>query len=91
MSISPWAHYESVSAVEWGAGAESLWLQNHVNRMDECGISGGTPMESSGSISANGPVAGSVVPPCKAHVKLDVPLVLVTGSGSFYNFCAISF
>eukprot|EP01043_Picozoa_sp_COSAG02_P019247 COSAG02_NODE_920_length_15934_cov_11.363751_8_plen_978_part_00 len=33
LSLSPWAHYETVSAVEWGAGKQSLWMQNHVNRV----------------------------------------------------------
>lgn len=33
LSLSPWAHYDTVSAVEWGAGEQSLWMQNHVNRV----------------------------------------------------------
>jgi hypothetical protein len=85
ISISTWAHYESVSAVEWGSGANSLWIQNHVNRMSECGVSGGTPLVISlpaGSSSED----LATIPPCRGHVKINVPLVRVTGSGSFYNF-----
>lgn len=33
LSLSTWAHYDTVSAVEWGAGEQSLWMQNHVNRV----------------------------------------------------------
>lgn len=33
LSLSPWAHYDTVTAVEWGAGEQSLWIQNHVNRV----------------------------------------------------------
>ena len=33
VSLTPWAHYDTVSAVEWGAGKQSLWMQNHVNRV----------------------------------------------------------
>ena len=84
MSITPWAHYATVSAVEWGAdedGTDSIWMQNHVNRLTECGRSGGSPFEEQGLLGAG------AIPPCKMHVKMDVPLVLVTGGGSFYNFC----
>ena len=84
MSITPWAHYATVSAVEWGAdedGTDSIWMQNHVNRLTECGRSGGSPFEEQGLLGAG------AIPPCKMHVTMDVPLVLVTGAGSFYNFC----
>ena len=97
ISISPWAHYDAVSAVEWGGGVDSVWMQNHVNRMDECGISGGTPLVTASASAAaadidndiiSTPSSGldSIIPLCKMHVKLDMPLVLVTGAGSFYNF-----
>jgi hypothetical protein len=92
ISVSTWAHYDSVSAVEWGAGTGSVWMQIHVNRMDECGISGGTPLASMNATSTRATrraVAGRLldpIPECKPHVRISIPLVLVTGSGSFYNF-----
>ena len=162
LSISTWAHYAGVTAVEWGAGVGSLWYQVHVNRMTECGISGGTPVvpfkpfnSRSAPVDAAGthelpvpvpaptpapaPARGAArgtslaeapgrgaglsvgregraakvtrrsgatpatragsnaaataappprvsVPACRVHQKLGLPLVRVTGSGSFYNF-----
>jgi hypothetical protein len=96
ISISVWAHYDSVTAVYWGAGLDSLWIQNHVNRMDECGISGGTPLNAPHSVLSTDDLAilpaaaasaPALVPPlCRTRRKLGRPLVLVQGSGSFYNF-----
>ena len=79
ISVSVWAHLENVTAVRWDAGAGSVWLQNHVNRMDECGISGGTPLD----ISSD---PNPWVPACRPRQRLGHPLVLVTGGGSFFNF-----
>lgn len=62
--------------------------------MTECGISGGTPLaaaidaerNSVGSARSTTSVPTLVPPPCKMHVTLDAPLVLLTGSGAWYNF-----
>ena len=79
ISVSVWAHLENVTAVRWDAAAGSLWLQNHVNRMDECGITGGTPRDTSSDPTP-------WVPACRPRQRLGHPLVLVTGGGSFFNF-----
>lgn len=102
LSVSTWAHYSAVTAVEWGAGLDSVWYQVHVNRMIECGISGGTPLSESPLVSITRAEVQQrhayrrqhtrqespavVIPTCRLHKKIGLPLVLVTGSGSFYNF-----
>lgn len=61
--------------------------------MTECGTSGGTPLAPVDDLDSEIEFTGSthlsasiLIPPqCRMHVKLNVPLALITGSGAFYN------
>ena len=66
----------------------SLYLTECISarQMTECGISGGTPLASTTDADselnsiASASISLSIPPPCKLHVKLDVPLALITGA-----------
>lgn len=84
LSVTTWAHYAAVPCVEWRGGSDSLWFQSHVNRMTECGISGGNPLRY--PTASPLPLASWPVPVCRPEAMMSAPLFHVSGGGSFYNF-----
>ena len=58
--------------------------------MHECGTTQGNPLahatNSASEVIRGASVSTIILPPCKIHTRLDVPLALITGAGAFYNF-----
>eukprot|EP00054_Salpingoeca_dolichothecata_P024001 m.162062 g.162062 ORF g.162062 m.162062 type:complete len:292 (+) comp24871_c0_seq1:2611-3486(+) len=83
LSVTTWTHLNNISCVEWSAGTKSLYFHVHLNRMDECGVGGGSPLFASPTHEQTeiGP------PPCRAPVVFNNPLMSIhSGGGAFYNW-----